>query len=49
MDYPSLKGIPIKIVDTHYLHDGGSNALSLAGYSDQDKQNMERWRGERLK
>ena len=44
LNYPSLKGIPIDIVDTHSLRSGGENALSLAGYSDRDikKGKMER-------
>ena len=49
MDYPSLKGIPIKRVDTYSLRAGGANDLSLAGYIDRDIQNMGRWTGEKLK
>ena len=49
MDYPLLKGIPIKQVDTNSLRNGGANALSLSGYSDRDIQNMGRWRGETFK
>ena len=29
LNYPSLKGIPIDIVDTHSLRSGGANAQSL--------------------
>ena len=32
---PSLKGIPIYIVETNSLRSGGDNALSLAGCSDR--------------
>ena len=44
LNYPSLKGIPIYRVDTHSLKSGGSNALSLAGYSNRYIKNgkMER-------
>ena len=49
LNYPSLKGIPIDRVDTHSLRLGGSNTLSLAGYSDRDIQQMGRWRGETFK
>ena len=31
LDYPSSRGIPIDRIDTHSLHIGGANALSLAG------------------
>ena len=48
-NYPSLKGIPIKRVDTHSLRAGGANALSLAGYSDRDIKNMGHWTGETFK
>ena len=34
-NYPSLKGILIDRVETHSLRYGGSNVLSLAGYSDR--------------
>ena len=30
--YPSLKSIPVEIVDTHLLRAGGANSLSLAVY-----------------
>ena len=43
LNCPSLKGIPVDIVDTHSLRSGGANALSLAGYSDRDLQKMGRW------
>ena len=45
LNYPSLKGIPIDIVDTHSLRSGGANAQSLAGYSDRDIQKMGGCRG----
>ena len=36
LKYPSLKGIPMDIVDIHSLKSGGANALSLVGYRDRD-------------
>ena len=36
LKYPSLKSIPIDIVDTHSLRLGGANVLSFAGYRDRD-------------
>ena len=41
LNYPSLKGIPIDIADTHSLESGGANALSLAGYSNRDIKKWE--------
>ena len=49
LNYPSLKGIPIDRLDTYSLRYVGSNALSLAGYSDRDIQKMVRRRGENFK
>ena len=49
LNYPSLKGIPIDIVNTHSLRYGGANALLLAGYSNRDIQKMGRWRGGNFK
>ena len=49
LQYPLLKGIPIKRVDTHSLRSGGANALSLAGYSDREIQKMGRWRSATFK
>ena len=49
LNYPSLKVIPIYIVDTHSLRSGGENSLLLAGYSDRDIQKMGRWKGETFK
>ena len=49
LNYPSLKGIPIDIVDTHSLISGGANSLSLVGYSNRDIQKMVIWRGETFK
>jgi hypothetical protein len=34
LDYPSLKGIPIKRIDTHSLQSGRANALALSRFSD---------------
>ena len=44
-----MKLIPIDRVDTHSLRSGGSNDLSLVGYSNRDKKKMEIWRGETFK
>ena len=41
LNYQSLKGIPIKRVDTHSLIYVGDKAMSLAGYSNRDKKNGE--------
>jgi hypothetical protein len=49
LDYPSSRGIPIDRIDTHSLHIGGANALSLAGYSDRQIQKMGCWPGETFK
>ncbi len=45
LEYPILKGIPIKQINTHSLWSGGANALALAGYSDTQIQKIGRWRG----
>ena len=45
MDYPSLKGIPIDRVDTHYLRSEGANTMPLAGYSNRYIQKMGKRRG----
>ena len=37
--YPS-RGFPIDRIDTHSLHSGGANALSLAGYTNRQIQKM---------
>jgi hypothetical protein len=49
LDYPLLKGIPIKRIDTHSLCSGGANALALSGYSNIQIQKMGRWKGEKFK
>jgi hypothetical protein len=49
LDYPSLKEIPIKRINTHSLHSGGANALALSGYSDMQIQKMGRWKGATFK
>jgi hypothetical protein len=49
LQYPEQKGIPIDRVDTHSLHSGGANALSLAGFSDREIQKMGRWRSATFK
>ncbi len=49
LDYPAAKGIPIDRIDTHSLHSGGANALSLASFSDTQIQKMGRWRGATFK
>ena len=48
-NYPSLKGIPIDIVDTHSFRSGGANALSLAVYNDRDIQKWEDGEGKLLR
>ena len=49
LEYPILKGIPIKRINTHSLRSGGGNALALSGYSDTQIQKMGRWRGATFK
>ena len=49
LNYPSLKWVPIDIVDTHSLISEGANALSFAEYRDRHIQKMGRWRGETFK
>ena len=49
LEYPIVKGIPIKRINTHSLRSGGDNALALAGYSDTQIQKMGRWRGATFK
>ena len=49
LDYPNVKGIQVKDVDTHSLRAGGATALALAGYSDTQIQKMGRWRGATFK
>jgi hypothetical protein len=43
LEYPILKGIPIKRINTHSLRTGGANALALAGYSNTQIQKMGMW------
>ncbi len=40
LKYPTAQGIPVDCIDTHSLHSGGANALSLAGYLDTQIQKM---------
>ena len=49
LNYPSLKGIPIKRVENNSLFAVNSNAFSLSGYIHRDIQKMDRWRGETFK
>jgi hypothetical protein len=42
LNYPSMRGIPIKRIDTHSLCSGGKNTLALSGYSDTQIQKMGR-------
>ncbi len=49
LQYPTNKGIPITMFNTHSLCSGGANALALAGYSDTQIQKMGRWRGATFK
>jgi hypothetical protein len=45
LNYPTAKRIPINQINTHSLHNGGANALSLASFLDTKIQKMGRWRG----
>ena len=49
LNYPSLKGIPITLIDIHSLCSGGANALALCGYSDTQIQKMGWWQGKTFK
>jgi hypothetical protein len=40
LDHPTAKGIQVDCIDTHSLFSSGTNALSLAGYSDTQIQKM---------
>ena len=47
--YPTTRGTPIRLINTHSLRIGGACALALAGYSDTQIQKMGRWRGATFK
>ncbi len=49
LDYPTAKGIPFNRINTNSLRSGGTNALSLAGYSDTQIQKMGQWWGATFK
>jgi hypothetical protein len=49
LQYPIIRGIPIKRIDTHSLWSGGANALALSGYLDTQIQKMGRWKGATFK
>ena len=49
IQYPTTRGIPIKRIDTHSLWSGGTNTLSLSGYSNTQIQKMGRWKGATFK
>jgi len=49
LEYPILKGIPIKRINTHSLRSGDANALALSGYSDTQIQKIGRWCGATFK
>jgi hypothetical protein len=49
LEYPTIKGIPIKRINTHSLCSGGANALALAGYSNTQIQKMGWWRSATFK
>ena len=49
LDYLGMKGIPVNRIDTHSLHGGGANALSLSDYSDREIQKMGRWKSDTFK
>ena len=40
LHYPTMRGIPVKRIDTHSLCSGGANALALSGYSNTQIQKM---------
>ncbi len=44
LQYPTKKGIPIDLINTHSFRSGGANALALSGYSNTQIQKMGRWR-----
>jgi len=45
ISYPSMRGIPIESVVTHFLQSGGATALALSGYLDTQIQKMGCWKG----
>lgn len=49
LQYPTTRGTPISLINTHSLRIGGACALALAGYSDTQIQKMGRWRGATFK
>ncbi len=49
LDYPTAKGIPVDQINTHSLWSGGTNALSILGYSDTQIQKMGQWQGATFK
>ena len=49
LEYPILKCIPIKRINTHSLRSDGANALALSGYSDTQIQKMGCWHGATFK
>jgi hypothetical protein len=49
IDYPSLKGTPIKRIDTHLLQSGRANALALSSFLDMQIQKMGRWKSATFK
>ena len=49
LDYPALRAIPIRRIDTHSLRIGGACALALSGFLDMHIQKMGRWKGETFK
>jgi hypothetical protein len=49
LEYPTIKGIPIKRINTHSLCSGAANALALAAYFNTQIQKMGRWRGATFK
>ncbi len=40
LQYPAMRGISIKRIDTHSLWSGGANTLALSGYSDTQIQKL---------
>ena len=47
--YSEKQGMPIDSIDTYSFSVGGSNALSLAGYTNMEIKKMGRWRSATFK
>ena len=49
LGYPTTRGTPISLINTHSIRIGGACALELADYSDMQIQKMGRWCGATFK